>query len=102
MHTSLGELGIESIDAYLLHDCGADDWGNPRLQEALAGLVEQGLVRAIGTATSGANTLEILTRRHPPTVAQFDSCTLEPGPFVAGLFLMAVGFTLAWATTRKK
>jgi D-threo-aldose 1-dehydrogenase len=80
LHTSLGELGIESIDAYLLHDCGADDWDNPRLQEALAGLVEQGLVRAIGTATSRADTLEILTRGHPPAVAQFDSCTLAPGP----------------------
>jgi D-threo-aldose 1-dehydrogenase len=80
LHTSLGELGIETVDAYLLHDCGADDWDNPTLQEALAGLVEQGLVRAIGTATSRADTLEILTRRHPPAVAQFDSCTLAPGP----------------------
>jgi D-threo-aldose 1-dehydrogenase len=80
LHTSLGELGCEWVDAYLLHDCSADDWASDELRAALDQLIGQGFVRATGTATSREATAELLARGLAPPVAQFDWSSIEPGP----------------------
>jgi D-threo-aldose 1-dehydrogenase len=82
IRTSLAEMGLEWVDAYLLHDCTAADWTDAQLQAVLAELLDAGLVRAFGTATSRAATSEILARGPVAAVAQFDSSTAAPGPLV--------------------
>jgi len=98
LRTSLGELGVGWVDAYLMHDCEAEDWAGEQLRAALAELCEDGLVRAFGTATSQAATREILARGPAPPLAQFDSSTIAPGP-VAGL-RQAGSFTVTFAPLR--
>jgi diketogulonate reductase-like aldo/keto reductase len=80
LRTSLRELGVEWVDAYLLHDCTPEDWSEAQLRAVLDELVATGLVRTIGTATSQAATAEMLARGLAAPVAQFDSCTTAPGP----------------------
>ena len=80
LRTSLTELGLDQVDAYLMHDCAAADWASAELRVALEELVTAGLTRSFGTATGRAETLDILAGRDAPPVAQFDSSALEPGP----------------------
>jgi D-threo-aldose 1-dehydrogenase len=80
LRTSLRELGVEWVDAYLLHDCAPEDWADAELRAVLDELVASGLLRAVGTATSQAATAQMLARGLAAPVAQFDSCTTAPGP----------------------
>jgi diketogulonate reductase-like aldo/keto reductase len=69
---SLGELRTSVVDAFLLHDCSAAEWGDPALLEMLEGLRAEGSIRAYGPATSLEEVQSILTApTPPPAVAQF-------------------------------
>ncbi len=80
LQVSLRELGLEYVDAYLLHDCTAADWRSPQLRATLGELLAEGLVRGLGTATSALQTRELLASGDVGQLAQFESSTLAPGP----------------------
>lgn len=68
---SLAALRTDRLDAYLLHDCGAADWGQPALQEELAGLVAEGVVGTYGPATAPAAVEAIVAAAAPaPAIVQ--------------------------------
>jgi aryl-alcohol dehydrogenase-like predicted oxidoreductase len=74
LETSLRELATPYIDVLLLHDCTAEQWAHPQLQETLADLREQGLIRSFGAASSHAEVTAITRAPGPrPPVAQFES-----------------------------
>jgi D-threo-aldose 1-dehydrogenase len=70
LETSLRALGTADVDVLLLHDCTAEQWRHPALQETLARLREQELIRSFGAASSHA---EVAAIAPPPAVAQFES-----------------------------
>jgi aryl-alcohol dehydrogenase-like predicted oxidoreductase len=70
---SLERLGSPYVDAFLLHDCIAEDWRRTELREALERCVSDDLVRSYGTATCFPQTTALLAGGLTPDVVQFDS-----------------------------
>jgi hypothetical protein len=70
---SLEQLGSPYVDAFLLHDCTADDWAQQGLLEVLEQCVGDGRVRSYGTATGFPQTTALLAGGPAPAVVQFDS-----------------------------
>jgi aryl-alcohol dehydrogenase-like predicted oxidoreductase len=84
LETSLRELGIETVDILLLHECRPADLETEGLLEFLQESVRAGKVRRFGIATDGASTAAILAhRREFAGVVQigwgaFDALRLPP------------------------
>ncbi len=58
--TSLSELGVESVDVLLLHECRPADLRTEGLLDFLESLVQAGRIRYFGTATDEGSTRTIL------------------------------------------
>jgi hypothetical protein len=78
LETSLRELGIETVDILLLHECRPADLETEGLLEFLEEAVRAGKVRRFGIATDWASTVTILARR--PEFARVVQASRDGGP----------------------
>ena len=60
LETSLRALRRDRIEAFLLHECSAEEWASGSVQEVLSDLVGSGAIGCAGPATSAPRSLEIL------------------------------------------
>jgi aryl-alcohol dehydrogenase-like predicted oxidoreductase len=77
---SLQALGLETVDAYLLHDGRRSDWLTPGLVESLDELHVRGLIGSYGLATDASEVERIASGSLLPQVAQFESSVVAPAP----------------------
>ena len=79
LETSLRELGVETVDLLLLHECRPADLETDGLFEFLEASVRDGKVRRFGIATDPRSTAAILAERPRfAPVAQFEHNVLDP------------------------
>jgi D-threo-aldose 1-dehydrogenase len=79
LDVSLGALRTDYVDAYLLHDCTAGDWGQEELQATLRALRREGKIASYGPATSFAEVRAILeAAAHEVPIVQFEADLFEP------------------------
>jgi hypothetical protein len=72
LEVSLGELGTDRVDLFLLHDCSAADWERGDVMEALDRLRGSGRIGAYGPATELEEVRAIAAGPgRPPEVVQF-------------------------------
>lgn len=82
---SLRQLGLDSVDLWLLHEATADDLDHSDLLEWLQKKKQQGKIRAYGVGTERQN-LAAVWQRHRDycPVLQFESSVVEDRPFFPG------------------
>lgn len=93
LETSLGELGLESVDILLLHECAPEDLHTEGLLELMEDLVREGKVRHFGIGTDVESTRRILAEQAGfGRIVQLRHNALEPAleelPALAGRALI--------------
>ncbi len=88
LEVSLGRLGTDRLDLYLLHDCTPEDWAQAALRQELQKLVAEGMVGAFGPATGRESAARILELTgSAPTVLQSEANLLDPPLSAPGVAL---------------
>jgi hypothetical protein len=82
LHTSLSQLGLESVDLFLLHEPTPADAIDPELEASLQDLHQEGLIGSYGLSGSLADCQSLIQNR--PGLAggwlQWDDDLLQPTP----------------------
>ena len=80
VETSLSELATDYVDILLLHEVAAEDLKRDEILRLLQDVVSEGKARAIGLATSSAESLRILKDSASVDVVQVPNSIWEPCP----------------------
>lgn len=79
LEVSLRALRTDHVEGFLLHDCAVGDWLRDDVRDTLGVMVGDGLVRAVGPASSAAVVREILAADPGgPDIVQLDADVARP------------------------